>query len=158
LTEPRQLLWYVVGDEITATMEMWHRMNLLRVEVVFEHRVDPNITLTLSGVPEFVEYAALQELQNEGSLKGESYRISEVLLSGKVGLEHIPGEYVVSRTEFYTASGQEIQNDVRADKRFPSRISVKDPKFRVVPEPNSIDKADVELIDDRLGEKPISAD
>ena len=55
MAEPPQVRWYVVGDEITATMEMWHRMNLLSVEVVFEHCEDPNITLTLHGVPEFVK-------------------------------------------------------------------------------------------------------
>jgi hypothetical protein len=138
-------------------MEMWHRMNVLSVEIVFEHREDPAITLTLSGVPKFKAYGPSQESQEGGNLTGELYRTSEVLLSGEVELEHIPGEYVVSRAEFYTASGQEIQHVIRADKPIPSRISVKDPMFRVVPEPNSIDKADVELIDDRLDEKPISA-
>jgi hypothetical protein len=54
LSEPRRLLRYVVGDEITVRMELWHHMNLLSVEVVFEHREDPNITLTLSGGPEFM--------------------------------------------------------------------------------------------------------
>ena len=48
------MLRYVVGDEITARMELWHRMNLLNVNVVFEHHEDPAITLTLSGVPKFV--------------------------------------------------------------------------------------------------------
>jgi hypothetical protein len=92
LTEPRRLLWYVVGDEITAMMEIWHRMNVLSVEVVFEHREDPNITLTLSGVPELMKYAVSPETQNEGSYTGEPYKISEVFLTGEVELEHIPGE------------------------------------------------------------------
>jgi hypothetical protein len=47
LSEPRRLLQYVVGDEITVRMELWHHMDPLSVEVVFEHREDPNITLTL---------------------------------------------------------------------------------------------------------------
>ena len=55
------MLQYVVGDEITARMELWHRMNLLSVEVVFDHREDPNITLSLSGGPELMKYAASQE-------------------------------------------------------------------------------------------------
>ena len=158
MAEPPQVRWYVVGDEITATMEIWHRMNLLSVEVVFEHCEDPNITLTLHGVPEFVKYAPSQEVQNEGSLKGESYRISEVLLSGEVGLEHIPGEYTVSRAVFYTASGQEIQHDIRSDKPIPSRISVEDNQFWVVPEPSEIDVGALKLIDKRLEEVPPSTD
>lgn len=44
------MLRYVVGDEITARMELWHRMNLLNVNVVLEPHEDPAITLTLSGV------------------------------------------------------------------------------------------------------------
>jgi hypothetical protein len=74
-----------------------------------------------------------------------------------VDLEHLPGEYAFSHAEVYTASGQEIRHDIRADKPVPSRISVTDPMFCIVSEPNSIDKADVELTDDRLEEKPISA-
>jgi hypothetical protein len=73
-------------------------------------------------------------------------------LSGEVGLEHIPGEYSVSRAEFYTASGQEITHDIRADKPIPSRISVRDSVLRVVPEPSSIDEANVELTDDRFAQ------
>lgn len=157
-TEPRQLLWYVVGDEITARMQLMHRMNLLSVEIVFEHREDPNITLTLSGVPEFVKYAASQEVQNEGSLTGWPYKISVALLTGEVDLEHIPGEYAISRAQFYTASGQEIQHDIRPDKRIPSRISVRGEEFRVVPEPREVDIGALELIDERLEEVPPSTD
>ena len=145
---------YVVGDEVMARMELWHRMNLLDVSVVFEHHEDPAITLTLSGVPKFVRYVPSQDRPDTGSSTGEIYRESEVCLRGEVDLEHLPGEYTVSRAEFYTASGQEIQHDLRADKPFPSRISVKDPTFLVVPDLNSIDKADVELIDEQ--ENPIS--
>ena len=158
MTEPRQMLWYVVGDEITARMYLWHRMNLLSVEVVFEHHEDPNITLTLSGVPEFKAFVPSQENQEGGNLTGESYRTSEVLLSGEVDLEHIPGEYVVSRAEFYTASGQEIQHDIRPDKPIPPRIAVGEDKFRVVPEPSEVDEGALVLIDERLEEVPPSTD
>jgi hypothetical protein len=85
------LLRYIVGDEITARMKMWHRMNLLSAEVVFEHGEDPAITLTLSGVPEFLEYVPLWERPEVTGSPGEPYKVSEVLLSGEVGLEHIPG-------------------------------------------------------------------
>ena len=105
-----------------------------------------------------MRYVPSQDRREAGSSTGEVYRESEVRLRGEVDLEHLPGEYAVSHVEFYTASGQEIRHDLRADKPFPSRISVTDPMFCIVSEPNSIDKADVELIEDRLGEKPISAD
>ena len=119
------MLRYVVGDEITARMELWHRINLLDVNVVFEHHEDPAITLTLSGVPKFVRYVPWQDRREAGSSTGEVYRESEVLLRGEVDLEHLPGEYAVSHAEFYTASGQEIRHDIRADKPIPSRIRVK---------------------------------
>lgn len=51
MTQADGLLRYVVGDEITVRMELWHRINLLNVNVVFEHHEDPAITLTLIGVP-----------------------------------------------------------------------------------------------------------
>jgi len=105
-----------------------------------------------------VKYAASQEVQYEGSLTGESYRISDVLLTGEVDLEHIPGEYTISRAEFYTASGQEIQHDIRPGKAIPSRISVRGDEFRVVPEPSEIDVGALELIDERLEEVPPSTD
>jgi hypothetical protein len=158
LTQADGLFRYVVGDEIMARMELWHRMNLLDVSVVFEHHEDPAITLTLSGVPKFVRYVPSQDRRDAGSSTEEVYRESEVRLRGEVDLEHLPGEYAVSHAEFYTASGQEIRHDIRADKPFPSRISVTDPMFCIVSEPKSIDKADFELINDRLEEKPISAD
>ena len=125
MTQADGLLRYVVGDEITARMELWHRMNLLNVNVVFEHHEDPAITLTLSGVPKFVRYVLSQDRRDAGSSMGEVYRKSEVLLRGEVDLEHLPGEYAVSHAEFYTASGQEIRHDIRADKPIPSRIRVK---------------------------------
>ncbi len=156
MIEPRPLLGYVVGDEITASMELWHRMNLLSVEVVFVHREDPSMTLTLDGVPEFVGYGPSSERHDEESLPSEPCKISKVLLSGEVGLGHMPGEYAVSHAEFYTASGQEIRHDIRADKPIPSRISVEDHAFRVVQEPNSIDWANLRLVDDRLKAEPPS--
>ena len=152
------MLRYTVGDEVTASMKLWHRMNLLGVDVVFEHREDSAITLILSGVPELVGYVPPQEQPEGATLPGQTYRTSEVPLSGEVGLEHIPGEYTASRAEFYTASGQEIQYDLRADKPIPSRISVRDRAFRVVEEPRMIDGADFELTYNWLEEEPSSAD
>lgn len=146
------MLRYVVGDEITARMELWHCMNLLNVNVVFEHHEDPAITLTLSGVPKFVRYVPSQDRRDAGSSTGEVYRESEVLLRGEVDLEHLPGEYAVSHAEFYTASGQEIRHDIRADKPIPSRIRVKNHTFGIVPEPNSIDRATLEFVDARTEE------
>ena len=125
MTQADGLLRYVVGDEITARMELWHRMNLLDVNVVFEHHKDPAITLTLSGVPKFVRYVPSQDRRDAGSSMRGVYRESEVLLRGEVDLEHLPGEYTVSHAESYTASGQEIRHDIRADKPIPSRIRVK---------------------------------
>ena len=119
------MLRYVVGDEITARRELWHRMNLLNVNVVFEPHEGPAIKLTVSGVPKFVRYVPSQDRREAGSSTGEVYRESEVLLRGEVDLEHLPGEYAVSHAEFYTASGQEIRHDIRADKPIPSRIRVK---------------------------------
>jgi hypothetical protein len=114
-----------VGDEITARRELWHRMNLLNVNVVFEPHEGPAIKLTVSGVPKFVRYVPSQDRRGAGSSMGEVYGESEVLLRGEVDLEHLPGEYAVSHAEFYTASGQEIRHDIRADKPIPSRIRVK---------------------------------
>lgn len=74
MTQADGLLRYVVGDEITARMELWHRMNLLNVNVVFEHHEDPAITLTLSGVPKFVRYVPSQDRREAGSSTGEVYR------------------------------------------------------------------------------------
>ena len=119
------MLRYVVGDEITTRMELWHRMNLLNVNVVFEPHEGPAIKLTVSGVPKFVRYVPSQDRRDAGSSMGEVYGESEVLLRGEVDLEHLPGEYAVSHAEFYTASGQEIRHDIRADKPIPSRIRVK---------------------------------
>jgi hypothetical protein len=70
-----------------------------------------------------------------------------------VDLEHLPGEYAVSHAEFYTASGQEIRHDIRADKPIPSRIRVKNHTFGIVPEPNSIDRATLEFVDARQRKK-----
>ena len=125
MTQADGLLRYVVGDEITARMELWHCMNLLNVNVVLEPHEDPAITLTLSGVPKFVRYVPSQDRREACSSTGEVYRESEVLLRDEVDLEHLPGEYAVSHAEFYTASGQEIRHDIRADKPIPSRIRVK---------------------------------
>jgi hypothetical protein len=147
------LLTYVIGDEITARMELWHRMNLFDVNVVFEHHVDPAITLTLGGVPEFVRYVPSQDRQDAGSSTGEVYRESEVLLRGEVELDHLPGDYAVSYVEFYTASGQEIRHDILADENIPSRIRITYRAFRIVPEPNSIDSAALELVDARTYEE-----
>lgn len=58
----------------------------------------------------------------------------------------------------FTASGQEIQHDIRPDKRIPSRISVRGEEFRVVPEPREVDIGALELIDERLEEAPPSTD
>lgn len=150
------MLRYVVGDEITARMELWHRMNLWDVSVVFEHREDPAITLTLHGVPNFVRYIPSQGSQDAGRATGEVYRESDVLLCGKVGLEHLPGEYVASHARFYTASGQEFRYDIRADKPIPHRIRLIDQGFWIVPEPNSIDSATLEFIDERLDRGSLS--
>jgi hypothetical protein len=125
LTQADGLLLYDVSDEITARMELWHRMNLLNVNVVFEPHEDPAIKLTVSTVPKFVRYVPSQDRRDAGSSMGEVYRESEVLLRGEVDLEHLPGEYAVSHAEFYTVSGQEIRHDIRADKPIPSRIRVK---------------------------------
>ena len=150
------MLRYVVGDEITARMELWHRMNLLNINVVLEHHEDPAITLTLSGVPKFVRYVPSQDRREAGSSTGEVYRESEVLLRGEVDLEHLPGEYAVSHAEFYTASGQEIRHDIRADKPIPSRIRVKNHTCGIVPEPKSIDRATLEFVDARTEEEALS--
>jgi hypothetical protein len=150
------LLRYVVGDEITARMELWHRMNLLNINVVLEHHEDPAITLTLSGVPKFVRYVPSQDRREAGSSTGEVYGESEVLLRGEVDLEHLPGEYTVSHAESYTASGQEIRHDIRADKPIPSRIRVKNHTFGIVPEPKSIDRATLEFVDARTEEEALS--
>jgi hypothetical protein len=55
------------------------------------------ISLTLSGAPEFTAYAWPEETREGSITTSEPYRISEVPLSGEVDLEHIPGEYSVSR-------------------------------------------------------------
>lgn len=156
MTQADGLLRYDVGDEITARMELWHHMNLLNVNVVFEPHEDPAIKLTVSGVPKFVRYVPSQDRRDAGSSTGEVYRESEVLLRGEVDLEHLPGEYAVSHAEFYTASGQEIRHDIRADKPIPSRIRVKNHTFGIVPEPNSIDRATLEFVDARTEEEALS--
>ena len=155
MTESHRLRKYVVGDEITASMKLWHRMNLLSVEVVFEHGEDPSITLILSNHSDSTEYSSSAETLNEEGTPSEPQKISTMLLSGEVELGHIPGEYAASRVEFYTAAGQEIQYDLRADKSIPARVLVKDRNFRVVPESNSIDGATLELINEGMG-KPTS--
>ena len=124
MSEETQGARSVAGDPVNMSVEIFHEMNLQAVGLIFGHETNERVEIALSD-----DGPARPEPISRGSME----RRSKWELSGRIGPEHIPGVYTLTRINLFTSGERLIKLDPNG-----SLAHRPLPRIRVVEEPESV--------------------